>query len=60
MAYRFLADSTVEANIHRLLQEQVEKAIHQLNQNFNQDPAEPLSRCAKAAQKSAIGAASNP
>jgi CHAD domain-containing protein len=51
MAYRFLADSTVEANIHRLLQEQVEKAIHQLTQNFNQDPAESIHDARKRLKK---------
>lgn len=51
MTYRFLADSTVEANVHRLLQEQVEKAIQQLSQTFEKDPAEAIHDTRKRLKK---------
>jgi len=52
MAYRFFPDSTVEANIHRLLYEQVEKAINQLSQTFEKNPAEAIHDARKCLKKS--------
>ncbi|RZM78652.1 CHAD domain-containing protein [Leptolyngbya iicbica] len=51
MAYRFFADSTVEDNVHRLLQEQIEKAIHQLTHNFQKDPARSIHDARKRLKK---------
>lgn len=51
MTYRFFADSTVEVNVHRLLQEQVEKAIQQLSQTFKKNPAEAIHDARKRLKK---------
>ena len=51
MTYRFLADSTVEVNVHRLLQEQVEKAIYQLSHTFEKNPAAAIHDARKRLKK---------
>jgi hypothetical protein len=51
MTYRFWADSTVEANIHRILQEQIEKAIHQLSQTFEENPTGAIHDARKRLKK---------
>lgn len=52
MAYRFLADSTVEANVHRILDEQLGKAIHQLSEDFYDSPEEAIHKARKHLKKS--------
>lgn len=52
MAYRFGANSTVEDNVHRVMNEQLDKAIHQLEDNFDQDPAEAIHDVRKRLKKS--------
>lgn len=51
MAYRFLADSTVEANLHRIFNEQLDKAIHQLSDNFEERPGEAIHDARKRLKK---------
>ncbi|MBE9157621.1 CHAD domain-containing protein [Nodosilinea sp. LEGE 06152] len=51
MAYRFFADSTVEANIRRILSEQLEKAVQQLSEDFQQTPGEAVHNARKHLKK---------
>ncbi|PSN13241.1 hypothetical protein C7293_16775 [filamentous cyanobacterium CCT1] len=51
MAYKFSADSTVEANIRRLLSEQLDKAVQQLSENFQQTPGEAVHNARKHLKK---------
>jgi CHAD domain-containing protein len=51
MAYRFLADHTVEDNVHRMMSEQLEKAIHQLEDTFEQEPGEAIHDARKRLKK---------
>ncbi|NJL44777.1 MAG: CHAD domain-containing protein [Leptolyngbyaceae cyanobacterium SM2_3_12] len=51
MAYRFLADSTVEANLHRIMDEQLEKAIQQLRENFSTTPERAIHHTRKRLKK---------
>lgn len=51
MAYRFLANSTVEENLHRILQGQIEKAIQQLTHTFPRDPAKAVLNTRKRLKK---------
>ncbi|MGB3309808.1 MAG: CHAD domain-containing protein [Nodosilinea sp.] len=51
MAYRFFAGSTVEANIHRILSEQLEKSIQQLSEDFQQTPGQAVHKARKHLKK---------
>lgn len=51
MSYFFQADDTVEANVHRILGEQIEQAIHQLANEFAEDPAEAIHDARKRLKK---------
>ncbi|MGB3202844.1 MAG: CHAD domain-containing protein [Nodosilinea sp.] len=51
MAYRFLADSTVEANVQCILDEQLEKAIQQLSEEFQQTPGQAVHKARKHLKK---------
>jgi CHAD domain-containing protein len=51
MAYQFLADDTVEANIHRILSEQLGKAIEQLSDNFSESPEKAIHKARKHLKK---------
>ncbi|WP_035985486.1 CHAD domain-containing protein [Leptolyngbya sp. KIOST-1] len=51
MAYRFFADSTVEANVHRILSEQLDKAIQQLSEEFYDTPGQAVHSARKHLKK---------
>lgn len=51
MTYRFLPDNTVEANIQRILDEQLEKAILQLSEEFEQSPGQAVHKARKHLKK---------
>lgn len=51
MAYRFFADSTVEANIRRILSEQLDKAVQQLSEEFQQTPGQAVHNARKHLKK---------
>ncbi|MBE9111841.1 CHAD domain-containing protein [Nodosilinea sp. LEGE 07298] len=51
MAYKFSADSTVDANIRRILSEQLEKAIQQLSEDFQQTPGQAVHKARKHLKK---------
>ncbi|PSR16344.1 hypothetical protein C8255_18350 [filamentous cyanobacterium CCP3] len=51
MAYKFLADSTVEANIRRILGEQLDKAVQQLSEEFQQNPGEAVHNARRHLKK---------
>lgn len=51
MAYKLSADSTVEANIRRILSEQLEKAVQQLSENFQQTPGQAVHNARKHLKK---------
>ncbi|MFQ4136612.1 CHAD domain-containing protein [Nodosilinea sp. PGN35] len=52
MAYRFVSDSTVEANVQRILGEQLEKAIQQLSEDFYDSPEQAIHKARKHLKKS--------
>ena len=51
MAYQFLADSTVEANVRRILDEQLDKAIQQLSETFQDTPEQAIHKARKHLKK---------
>ncbi|WP_017296936.1 CHAD domain-containing protein [Nodosilinea nodulosa] len=51
MAYRFFADSTVEANVHRILGEQLEGAIDQLSNQLQSTPDRAIHDARKHLKK---------
>ncbi|MGG6242024.1 CHAD domain-containing protein [Nodosilinea sp. AN01ver1] len=51
MAYKLSADSTVEDNIRRILSEQLEKAVQQLSEEFQQTPGEAVHNARKHLKK---------
>jgi CHAD domain-containing protein len=51
MAYRFDPQATVEENVHRILGEQLDKALHQLTDVFATDPAEAIHDARKRLKK---------
>ena len=51
MAYKFSADSTVEASVRRILGEQLDKAIQQLSEAFEQTPGEAVHNARKHLKK---------
>lgn len=51
MAYRFLTDTTVEANVHRILSEQLDKAVQQLSENFKESPGEAIHKARRHLKK---------
>lgn len=52
MAYRISGDRTVEANVHRIISEQLEKAIQQLSESFEQQPEDAIHDARKRLKKS--------
>ncbi|WOD40220.1 CHAD domain-containing protein [Nodosilinea sp. E11] len=52
MAYRFVADSTVEANVQRVFSEQLGKAVEQLSENFQKQPEQAVHNARKCLKKS--------
>lgn len=52
MAYRFQPESTLEANVRRILGEQLDKARYQLTENFDYHPAEAIHDTRKRLKKS--------
>jgi hypothetical protein len=51
MAYRFQPESTVEANVRRILGEQLDKARYQLTENFSYEPADAVHDARKRLKK---------
>lgn len=51
MAYRFTSDSTVESNVHQILDEQLSEALRQLTDNFSENPAEVVHDTRKRLKK---------
>jgi CHAD domain-containing protein len=51
MAYHFLVDSTVDVNGHRLLNEQLDRAIIQLSDRFGDNPEQAVHRARKCLKK---------
>jgi hypothetical protein len=51
MAYRFKANAPVEANVHRILNEQLDKAQHQLSDKFVRKPASAIHDARKRLKK---------
>jgi hypothetical protein len=51
MAYRFQPRSTVEANVRRILGEQLDKAQYQLTENFSYEPAAAIHDARKRLKK---------
>ncbi|TVP69495.1 MAG: CHAD domain-containing protein, partial [Leptolyngbya sp. LCM1.Bin17] len=52
MAYRFFRDSTVDADVQRILSEQLEKAIYQLSEAFPMAPARAVHNARKRLKRS--------
>ncbi|MBD2113905.1 MULTISPECIES: CHAD domain-containing protein [Cyanophyceae] len=51
MAYRFFTDSTVEANVQRILNEQLEKAIQELSEGIQKTPEQAIHSTRKRLKK---------
>lgn len=51
MAYQFFADDTVEANVQRILNEQLDKTIEQLSDNFSESPEKAIHKARKHLKK---------
>ncbi|MEM1290381.1 MAG: CHAD domain-containing protein [Cyanobacteria bacterium P01_H01_bin.162] len=51
MAYRLLAEQSLEENLQRILQEQLEAALYQLTENFDQQPASAIYTARKHLKK---------
>jgi len=51
MSYRFQSRSTVEANVRRILGEQLDKAQYQLTENFSYEPADAIHDARKRLKK---------
>ncbi|MBD1872908.1 CHAD domain-containing protein [Nodosilinea sp. FACHB-131] len=51
MAYRFFTDSTVEANVQRILNEQLEKAIQELSDGIREAPEQAIHSTRKRLKK---------
>ncbi|MBD2231282.1 CHAD domain-containing protein [Phormidium tenue] len=51
MPYRFFADSTVEANVQRILNEQIEKAIQELSEGLEDAPEQAIHNTRKRLKK---------
>ncbi|MBW4459669.1 MAG: CHAD domain-containing protein [Nodosilinea sp. WJT8-NPBG4] len=51
MPYQFLTDSTVEANVQRILNEQLEKAIQELSDGIRKDPEKAIHSTRKRLKK---------
>ncbi|TVQ06919.1 MAG: CHAD domain-containing protein [Leptolyngbya sp. DLM2.Bin27] len=51
MAYQFFTDDSVEANVQRILSEQLDKAIEQLSDNFSQSPEKAIHKARKHLKK---------
>jgi CHAD domain-containing protein len=51
MPYRFFTDSTVEANVQRILHEQIEKAIQELSEGIQETPEQAIHDTRKRLKK---------